>query len=148
MADNVVRDLFYTSDEFRSEDQDIRLGEIDAVFDFIRGIAEIERDSDCAGFENAEINGQPVHAVHQKDRDLVALDDAARDQEIGDAVCFFIKNAPGDLRAERDLIPGLNQFVFFPCSESGNADLGIQLNESDIIGVFPCIFFQKICDDH
>ena len=135
MADDVVRDLFYTADEFGSEDQDIRLGEIDTIFDFIRGVAEIQRDSDGAGLENTKINRKPVEAVHQQDRDFVALDDTAGNQKIGDAVCLFIKNTPGDLRAEGDLIPGLNQFVFFPCGEPGNADFGIQFHKRDIIGV-------------
>ena len=89
VADNVIRDLFYTSDEFRSEDQDVRLGEIDAIFDLSAGIAEIQQDSDRSGFENAEINWYLVHAVHQKDRDLVALDDAAQE---GNWRCGLLKS--------------------------------------------------------
>ena len=124
-AGNVVCDLLNTSDEFRSEDQNIRFCEFDTVFDLVSTVSEIEGDGNSAGLEDTKIDRQPVQTIHKKDRDLVALDDSAGDQHIGHTVCLFIEDSPGDLLAAGNFVKGLDQFKFFPGRESGDLDVGI-----------------------
>ena len=78
-AADALRDFFDTPDEFRPEDQDFRIGQIQAVLDLIGRIPEVHRHRERAALQNAEVDRQPVEAVHQKDRDLVALAHAARE---------------------------------------------------------------------
>ena len=146
MVGDIVRDLFDTADKFRTENQDVRFSQIDAVFNFICGITEIERDGDSSGLEDAEIDRKPVQAVHQKDRDLVALDNTAGDEKVSDAVCLFFKDTPGDLRAERNFIQRLDQFKFLPCSQLWSLNLRIEFHKRYVIGILTGVFFQKICD--
>ena len=148
MTGNIVRDLFYPADKFRTENQNIRFRKIDTVFDLICGIAEIERDRDCTGFEDAEIDRKPVQTVHQEDRDLVTLNDSAGNEKIRDTVCLFFKDAPGDLRAERHFISRLNQLEFLPGCQFWSLNLRIKFHKSDVVRKHMRVFFQKICDKH
>ena len=148
VLDDIVRDLFDAPDELRAEDQDVRFRQIDAVLDLLRGIAEVQRDGDRTCLEHAEIDRQPIEAVHEQDRDLVALDDAAREQEIRDAVGLFVKYSPGDLCPVRNLAQGLDEFILFPGRETGDFYLGVQFHEGDVIRIFAGIFFQKVCNNH
>ncbi len=148
MVGDIIRNLLHTSDKFLSEDEDISLRKIDAVFNLVRRVTEIQRYGDGAGFEYSEIDRQPVKAVHKKDGNLVALYDTAGNQKIRDTVCFFIKDAPRDLCTIRNLAQRLDQFVLFPGGEFGHFDLGIQFDERYVIGIFPGVFFQKISDKH
>ena len=147
-AGDAVRDLLDTADELRSEDQDVRFRELDAVFDLIRAVAEVQRHRDRARLQNTEIDRKPVQAVHEKDRDLVALDDPSRDQHVGHAIGLLIKNSPCDLTAARDLVKGLDQFKFFPGRKSRDLDIGVQFDQSHVIGPLRRVAFQKLCDRH
>lgn len=48
-----------TADEFRPEDQDFHVGQIQTVRDLVRSVAEVERHA-MRSLEDAEINGQPL----------------------------------------------------------------------------------------
>ena len=76
---DIVNNLFNSADEFRAEHQTVRVGKIQTIADFFRRIAEIERNCKRAGFQRAEINRQPLDAVHHKYGNLVAFFDAAAD---------------------------------------------------------------------
>ena len=124
-AGNTVRDLLNTADKFGSEDEDVCFRELDAVFDLVRAVAEVQRYRDRAGLEDSEVDRKPVQAVHEKNGNLIALDDAAGNEHVGHAVCLLIKNSPCDLLTARYLVTGLDQFIFFPGCQLGNLDIRI-----------------------
>ena len=101
LASEILGDRLDPSDELRSEEKNVDIGQFDAVLDLIRGIAEIQRDRDRAGFKNAEIDRQPVQAVHHQDRCLLSLADTLADQQIRASVGFLVKNGPGNGPAVR-----------------------------------------------
>ena len=147
-AGDALCNFLDTADKLGSEDQNVCFRELDAVFDLIRAVTEIQRHCDSACLENSKIDGKPVQAVHEKDRDLVAFNDTACDQHVRDTVCFLIKYRPGDLLTASDFVERLDQFIFFPCGEPGNLNIRIQFHKSYIIGPFFRVTFQKLCDRH
>ncbi len=147
-AADIVRDLFDTADEFGTEDQDIGLSQLHAVLDLIRAVAEVQGHRDGAGLEDAEIDRQPVQAVHKKDRHLVALDDAAGNEHVGDAVGLFVEDRPGDLLAESRLARGLDQLVFFPGRQPRDLYRRIEFHQGYVIRPLPGISFQKLSNGH
>lgn len=72
MAD-VIDDFLDATGELRAEHEDIDIGLLDAVGDFLGGVSEVERYGRRAALEDAEVYGQPLEAVHEQDRDLGRL---------------------------------------------------------------------------
>ena len=69
-------DGLHAADKLRSKKQHIRLRQLQAVFDLVRGIAEVQRHGNGSGLEDAKVDGQPLQAVHQQDGHLLSLADA------------------------------------------------------------------------
>ena len=143
---HTVDALLHAADELRPEEHGVHIRQVRAVLDFFGGIAVVHGHHQRAGLEDAEVDRQPLQAVHQKDRDLVALDNTAGDEKVSDAVCLFFKDTPGDLRAERNFIQRLDQFKFLPCSQLWSLNLRIEFHKRYVIGILTGVFFQKICD--
>ena len=138
-----VGNFLYPADEFRPEDHHGAFGQVQAVFDFAGGVAEIHGHRQRPGFHDAEINGQPVDAVHQQDRHFAAGADAVGFQHVGHPVCFFVKDGPGDFPP---VMPGadagLHQFEFMPGDPAGLRLIGVDFHKGRVIRPFPCIPFQ------
>lgn len=82
-------DLLDASGELGTEDEYVDVCLLDAVGDFLGGIAEIERNGSGPALEYAEVDGQPFKTVHEQDGDLVALLHATREKQVGEAVCLL-----------------------------------------------------------
>ena len=143
-----IDDLLDSADEFRPEHQNRDIRQPDTVFDLVCGIAEIQRNRQRTDLQDAEIDRQPLDAVHQKNADLVALLHAARYQEMRESVCFFVKDLPGDLAAVVIWAARLDQFIFLPCDAARLDHGGVQLDQRGIVAVERCILFQYISDRH
>ncbi len=137
---NAVADFFHTADEFRAEDEHGAVRLIQAVLDFICGIAVVERHRHGAGTQGTEIHRQPFQAVHQKDSHLVAFFQAAGEQQIGEAVGFFLKFLPGNFPAEGFARLGLHEGIFPPGDAAFGFKAGVDLHQRHFIGVELCIF--------
>ena len=142
LVGNTVRDLLHAADELLSEDQDVALREIHAVLDLLRGIAEIQRDRQRAGLQGPEIDRQPLQAVHQEDPDLVALLDAALQQQIRETVRLLVEDPPGDLSAVGAVRRGFHEAVLSPGHSPVVFDRGIHLDESDVLRIQFAVLFQ------
>ena len=116
---DIICNFFHTADEFRSEDQNIHFRQIQAVFDFVGGITEVQRNHQCSGLQNTEVDWEPFQTVHQKDRNFVPLLYTAGDQHVRKAVCLFVENVPGDLTTIIGHRTGLHQVVFLPGHTTG-----------------------------
>ena len=81
-AGHPVDDGLHPAHELRPEDQRPRLRELEAVLDLLRGVAIVQRHRDRAGLEDAEVDREPLQAVHEQDRYLVALADAPAQQQV------------------------------------------------------------------
>ncbi len=140
VSSQLVCNRLNASDEVAAEDDDIDLRQLGAVFDLIRVIAEIKRHGERTRLEHAEVNRQPLQAVHQQNGDLVALLYAAAEQQIGKAVRLFVEHAPCDLTAVARRRRRLNQVVFLPCDAANLLNFRIQLNQCDIVAVQLAVF--------
>ena len=134
MAD-VIDDFLDATGELRAEHEDVDIGLLDAVGDFLGGVAEVERYGRRAALEDAEVNGQPLEAVHEQDRDLVALLHATREQQVGEAIGLLVEDAPGYLAAIGFGIGALDEIVVAPGDVLALEHLGIDLDEGDLVAV-------------
>ena len=142
VAAQLVRNRLDAPDEVAAEDDDIHLRQLGAVLDLVRIVPEIKRHGERARLERAEIDRQPLQAVHQQDGNLVTLFDAAAEQQIGEAVRLFVKNAPRDLAAVARRRRRLHQVVFLPRDAADLLDLRIQLDQRDVVAVALAVPFQ------
>ena len=140
------RDVLEAPDELGTEDQHVHLGLVEAVLDLVRGVAEVERYHGRAGLEHAEVDRQPLDAVVEQDRDLVALADAAREQQVGEAVGLLVEHRPGDLAAEGLVVGGLHQVIVAPRNVAVLLPLRVDLNEGDLFGVLPGVAPEEVDD--
>ena len=143
-----VDDGLDTSDELGTEDQGVGLGELEAVLDLVGGVAVVHGDSDGPRLEDAEVDGQPLDAVHQQDGDLVALADAAREEQVGEPVGRLVELPPGDLPPGGLHGFGLHQLVLAPGDLARLAQLGIELHETDLVSVQRSVTRDEIGDQH
>ena len=141
-------DLLDAPGELRAEDEDVDVGLVHAVLDFGRGVAEVERHDRGAAFEDAEVDGQPLEAVHEQDGDLVALLDATRDEQVGKAVALLVEDAPSDLAPVGLGLGALDEVVVAPGDVLGLADLRVDFDEGYLVAVCSCIAAQKIDNRH
>ena len=100
-AGNAVYDLLHAADELGAEDKGVGVGELEAVLYLVRGVSEVERHGEASGAQHAEVYGQPLKAVHEKDGHLVTLLEPAAEEEVREAVRLLVELAPRDLAAER-----------------------------------------------
>ncbi len=143
-----VVDLLDSADELGTEYEKVGIGFFNAVFDLLSGVAEVERNRDRACLEDAEIDRQPLEAVHQQDGDLVALADASCEQQVGEAVRLDVKLTPGELLAERAAACRLDQIIFAPCDARYVLDLGIDFHQRDFVLEIVRVSGEKLGDWH
>ena len=134
--------------EFRTEDKRVNVGQRQAVQDLICIIAIIQRYSQSAGFQNAKIDRKPFQAVHQQNGDLISLFDAAGQKQIGEAVCFDVKFAPGHLLAESAAPGGFDQGVLAPCDVRHGLDFRVDLHKGDFIFEICGVACQQLGNGH
>ena len=138
-----------TADEFRPEDQDLHVGQIQTVRDLVRSVAEVERHRDAPSLEDAEINGQPLQTVHQQNADLRAAFHAAAEQEVCEPVDPAVKITPGELPPVRRVGLRLGDEARFTPGDSAVTLLrGVDLNERGVGTVESCVPLEKIRNDH
>ena len=137
-----VRDFLHPAGEFRSKYKYICLSKLQTVLDLIRGVTKIQRHCQGSCLQYPEINGQPLQAVHQKNRHLIALADPPAHQELSKTICLFIKDMPGNLPAVVAHGTGLDQFIVPPCNPPPLLNIWIYLNQADIIRILSGISFQ------
>ena len=138
-----------TADEFRPEDQDLHVGQIQTVRDFVRSVAEVERHRDAPGLEDAKINGQPLQTVHQQNADLRAAFHAAAEQEVCEPVGPAVKIAPGELPPVRRVGLRLGDEARFAPGDSAVTLLrGVDLDERSVGTIESCVPLEKIRNDH
>ena len=144
----LVGNGLHTDDEFGTEEQNIHIGKAHAIADFLGGIAEVQRHSDGAALQNAEINGQPLQTVHQQDADLLTTADAAAQQQIGNTVGLFVKDRPRDFTAVGSGGGGLNQLILLPGHSLRLLDLRVDFNQGNLVSVELTVTLQQIGDRH
>ena len=112
------------------------------------GVAEVERHGNGARLEDTEVDGQPLEAVVEQDGDLVALADAAREQQVGEAIGLLVEHAPGDLAAVGLGVGGVDEVEIAPRDAEGLLDLGIDLDEGDLVGIERDVLAEHLDDGH
>ena len=138
-----------TADEFRPEDQDLHVGQIQTVRDLVRSVAEVERHRDAPGLEDAEINGQPLQTVHQQNADLRAAFHAAAEQEVCEPVGPAVKITPGELPPVRRVGLRLcDEARFAPGDSAVTLLRGVDLDERSVGTIESCVPLEKIRNDH
>ena len=141
-------DSLDATDELGPEEKNVDIGQIYAVLDFIRGVTVVKRDGHGAGFKDAEINGQPFQAVHKKDTNLLALLDVTAKKQVCHAVRLLVECSPGNLPAESLRLGFLHQVVITPGNVTHLLNLGIHLNQCDVVAVIAGVVTQVIDDRH
>ena len=114
---------------------------VDAVFDFFRRIAEIERNGESAGLQDAKVDRQPFQAVHEQDSYFIPFFDPLSEKKVGKTICFFIEYIPCDLPAVMGEGTGFHQFIFFPCDAAYFFDFRVDFYQTDILAPFFTVFF-------
>ena len=130
----LVADRLDSSDEFGPEDEIARIGEPEAVFDFVRGVAEVQRHGDRARLENPEVDREPFEAVHEQNRDLVSLLDPAAQEQIREAVGELVELLPRRGAAQSDrMARRLDEIEVFPRDAARRVlRLGREFDEADV----------------
>ena len=141
-------DGLHPADELGTEDQGVGLGQLEAVLDLVGRVAVVHGNGDGARLEDAEVDGQPLDAVHQQDGDLVALADAAREEQVGEPVGRLVELPPGDLPAGGLHGFGLHELVLAPGDLARLAQFGIELHETDLVPVQRSVTRDEIGDQH
>ena len=135
--------------EFRAEDQHVHVRKVEAVGDFFRGVAEVQRHGKAARLEDAEIDGEPFKAVHQEYAHLGSALDAARKQEVGKAVGLGVELGPGELAAVREVGAGVLDKAEVAPRHGVVAFLGgVDLHKGHFIAGKAGVFFKEVSDDH
>ena len=134
-------DGLHSADKLRPEYQNIHICQIHAVLDFLGAVPEVHGNCQCAGFQDAEINGKPLQAVHQENCHLVTLFHATAHQQLCKTIGFFVEHVPCDFTAIPERGGRLNQIVVLPQNPTLLLNLWIDLDKADIIGVFSGVFF-------
>ena len=145
---NVLDDFLHAANELRPEKQRVRVGQIQTIANFLRRVAEIQRHGQRAGLQRSKVNRQPLDAVHHQNGDLVALFDAASNEQIRAAVCLFIEYAPRDFPPVRAPQGTFDQLVFLPRGAANLLHLRVQLHKRGFARVFDGVFLQKFGNGH
>ena len=134
--------------ELRTEDQHTGVGQIQAVLDLVGGVAVVHGNHDGAGLEDAEVDGEPLQAVHEEDGYLIALFDAAGEEEVGEAVGADVEIPPGHLAAVALTLGGFDEIILTPGGVLFGLIGGVDLHQGDLLGVETGVFFQVFGDGH
>ena len=145
-ARHAVDDLLDASRERRPEHERVRIGQFETVPDLLRRVAEVERHGHAPRAEDAEVDRQPVEAVHQEDRDLLALLEAAREEEVRKAVRLLVELLPRDLAAERRDRRSLDQRILAPRRVVVLQLLRIDLDKRDVVRPVPGVARKNLCN--
>ena len=145
---NLRADGFDAADEFRPEDEHFDVRQIEAVFDFIRRVAEVQRHGHAAAFENAEIDGQPFEAVHEQNADFGAFRHAARQQEVGETIGLLVELGPCHFGAEGIDVAAFDQGVFTPIGMVFFKFLWVDFDKRHVISVKRGVFLQDFRNRH
>ena len=140
----LVADVFDAADELGAED----VGELEAVFNLFRGVAEVERHGERARLEYSEVERQPFEAVHHEDGDLVALLDSAREQQVRAAVGLFVEDAPRYLAAVAFGRAGFYELVFLPRDAADFLDFGVDFDERRLVAEFVGVPLKQVGNRH
>ncbi len=133
LSGDPVRDLLDAADKLLAEDENIAVRLIHAVLDLVGCVAEIERYRKGSGLQDAEIDRQPLKAVHEKNTHLVILADTALKKQVRKTVCLLVEDTPGDLTAVWLGVRRLNQVILSP---GDSAVIGLRRVDLDKSAVF------------
>ena len=147
-ARQLGKDGIHTLHELGAEDQHPRVGQIEAVLDLVGGVAVVHGHHDGTCLQHAEVDGKPLQAVHEQDSHLVPPLDTAGEQEVGEAVGADVEIPPGHLAAVSLTLGGLDQIIFPPGGALLGLIGGVDLHQSDLVGVESCVFFQVFGNGH
>ena len=111
---DAVDDLLDASGELGAEHQRARVRKLEAVLYLVRRVAEVERHGHAARLQDAEVDRQPLEAVHEEDGDLVAALVSAREEEVREPVGLLVEVAPSHVGAVRPVRGGLNKLRLPP----------------------------------
>ena len=134
--------------ELGTEHQHPRIGQIQTVLDLVGGVAVVHGHHDSPRLQHAEVDGEPLQAVHEQDGHLVTPLDPAGEQEVGETVGADVEIPPGHLAAVPLTLGGLDQIIFPPGSALLGLIGGVDLHQSDLVGVEPCVSFQIFGNGH
>ena len=143
-ARHAVGDLLHAPDELRPEHEHVRIGKLKAVLDLVRRVAEVERHGHAAGLQHAEVDRQPLKAVHQQDGDLVAPLESAAQEKIREAVRLLVELRPGDLAAERLKRARFDERILTPGGVPLLQFLRVDLDQRHIVWPFARIALQYL----
>ena len=83
-----LKNIFDTSNKFRTEEKNVNFCEIKAVLNFVGCITEIQRNDRSPRLEDTKINRQPLDAVHEQNTTLFLTNPTAQ-KKMRQAVCLF-----------------------------------------------------------
>ena len=144
----LVADVLDAADELGAEEERVDVGELEAVFNLFRGVAEVERHGERARLEYSEVERQPFEAVHHEDGDLVALLDSAREQQVRAAVGLFVEDAPCYLAAVAFGRAGFYELVFLPRDAADFLDFGVDFDERRLVAEFVGVPLKQVGNRH
>ena len=147
-AGDVVCDGIHTADKLRTEDQDLHIRQLQTILDLVGGISEIHGHGHTAGLQDAEIDGQPLQAVHQQDGHLGALLQAAAEEQIGEPVGPAVKILPAQLPAVGGIRAAFDQIEVPPGHGLVPLLGGIDLHQGTFAAVKSGVSFQKVSNNH
>ena len=145
---NAIDDLLHPARELGSEHEHVGIRKFQAVLDFVRRVAEIQRHRQTPRAENSEINRQPFKTVHQQNGDLVALLESSAQQQIGKAIGLFLEFSPGDFTPKGLNGTRFNQRILPPSRVPLFQFLWINLNQCHVVWPFLCVAREYFCDLH
>ena len=139
---------FHPADELLAEHQHGHVGEVEAIFDFVRGVAVVERHGDCARLEYAEIYRQPLQAIHKQNTHFLAALHAFGNQQVGKPVRSFVKLLPRHLAAVLLVRRDLDEGIILPRQRVFLLQFGIYLDKTHFVAEVVRIVHQKIRNRH
>ena len=144
----LAHDALHTANELRPKQHHVGVGLLHAVENLVCRVAEVERYGRGARLQDAEVDGQPLDAVVQQDGHLVALAHAARDEQVGKAVCLLVEDRPRDFATVRLIVGRLNQIVLTPGDVTVFGHGRVDLYQRNLVGVLGCVEPEHIGNDH
>ena len=142
---NAVDYLLDSARELGTEDESRRVGEREAVLYLVSRIAEVQRHGHAARLEDAEVDGQPLEAVHEEYRDLFAALVPSAQKEVREAVRLLVELAPRHLAPERLDGRALDERIFAPGGVAGLKLLRVYLDERDVVRPLRRIALKYLC---
>ena len=147
-ARHAVRNRLDAARELGPEHERVGVGEFEAVLDFVRRIAEIQGNRETARLQDAEVDRQPLQAVHQQNSDLVALLETAAEQEVGEPVRLHVELAPRDFTAEGIQRARFDEGVLAPGRLAVLKLLRIDFDQGDVVRPLLGVPFKDFRDLH